>query len=69
MKAGQRRTPLQVYLPAQSLEAVVLANSIAEVTIGPGFITPPLDLYSAFSTGNINVFNATVQQLMIGSSG
>ena len=61
--------PLQIYLPAESLAAVVLANTIAEITIGPGFSSATLELYSAFSTGNINVFNATVQQLTIGSSG
>lgn len=60
---------LQMYMPPDALQFVALSNPIAEITISPGFSAAKLELLSAFSTGNINVFNATVQQLIIGNSG
>ena len=60
---------MQVYLPEDSLTSVAVTSPTAEVTIGPGFDVPVLDVFSAFGTGNLNVFNATIVDLGIGTSG
>ena len=60
---------LQVYLPKDSLTSVAVSSPIAEVTVGPGFDVPILDVFSAFGTGNLNVFNATIVDLGISTSG
>lgn len=60
---------LQVYLPPEDLKSVALSNSAADVTVGPGFKPESLGLFSAFSTGDMNVLNITVGQLVVGSSG
>ena len=58
-----------MFLPAKQLKTVASSSGLGQVTVGPGFDVETLSLYSAFGTGNVNVFNLTAKTVNVASSG